>query len=57
MNYTGLLWAMLFDFLIWSYKPGMPVYAGGLIVVTSNLFILYRENRVRLRLLEHKTAA
>lgn len=46
LNYTGLIWASLFDIALWGVVPGWPVFAGGLIVTSSNLFILWRE-RVR----------
>lgn len=43
LSYVGLLWATLLDVLIWSYVPGWPVFAGGAIIISANLFILYRE--------------
>lgn len=42
-NYTGLIWATLFDITIWAKLPGWPVLVGGAIIISSNLFILYRE--------------
>jgi len=42
-NYTGLIWATLFDITIWAKIPGWPVLLGGSIIISSNLFILYRE--------------
>jgi len=42
-NYTGLIWATLFDVMIWSYIPGYPVFLGGAIIIVSNLYILHRE--------------
>lgn len=44
-NYTGLIWATSFDLIIWHYVPGWPVFAGGGIIIASNLFILWREHR------------
>ncbi len=57
MNYTGLIWALLFDLIVWSYVPGWPVIAGGIIVVASNLFILFRERKKQETLLKHQTVA
>lgn len=57
LNYTGLLWAVLFDFLIWTYTPGWPVFTGGAIVIACNLFILYRERKAGKSLLKHQTMA
>ena len=42
-NYTGLIWATLFDITIWAKLPGWPVIVGGAIIIASNLFIIYRE--------------
>lgn len=47
MNYTGLIWATLFDITIWAKVPGWPVFAGGAVIITSSLFIVYRENRAK----------
>ncbi len=47
LNYTGLIWATGFDILIWSYIPGWPVFLGGTIIIGSNLFIIYREHRLK----------
>lgn len=49
LNYTGLIWALLFDMLIWSYVPGWPVFFGGAVVIASNLFILHREQAAQRR--------
>ena len=42
-NYTGLIWASLFDILIWNVVPGWPVFTGGAIIMVSNFYILHRE--------------
>jgi len=44
LNYTGLIWATGFDILIWKYIPGWPVFIGGAIIISSSLFIIYREH-------------
>ena len=43
--YTMLIWAVAFDFLFWGRLPGGNVLLGATIVIASNMFILYRENR------------
>jgi len=45
LNYTGLIWATLFDITIWAKLPEWPVYVGGTIIIASSLFIIYRENK------------
>lgn len=42
-NYTGIIWATLFGFLIWGHLPGLPVLLGGGIVIACNVFIVQRE--------------
>lgn len=42
-NYTGLIWATIFDITIWAKIPSWPVLVGGAIIISSNLFILHRE--------------
>lgn len=43
-NYTGLVWAVLFDVFIWGYIPGWPVFLGSAIIISSKLFIIWREH-------------
>ncbi|MFI4988246.1 MAG: DMT family transporter [Alphaproteobacteria bacterium] len=47
-NYAGLIWACLFGYAIWGDIPGPGTLLGGLIVIASGLYILYRETRRRL---------
>ncbi len=42
-GYSGLIWASGFDILFWGYVPGASIYAGGAIIVLSNLYIGHRE--------------
>lgn len=43
LNYTGIIWATGLDIFIWNYIPGWPVFIGGGVIITSSLFIIYRE--------------
>jgi drug/metabolite transporter (DMT)-like permease len=45
LTYTMILWASLFDYIIWDHKPTWNMLAGALIIVGSNLFILWRERQ------------
>jgi drug/metabolite transporter (DMT)-like permease len=45
-NYSGIIWATLFGWLFWNEFPTATILAGGLIVITSNVFIVYREQRL-----------
>lgn len=44
-NYSGIIWATIFGWFVWSDWPTMPIWIGGGIVIASNLFILWRESR------------
>ncbi len=46
-NYTAMIWAALFGWLIWSELPTPALLAGGSIVMASGLYILYRETHRR----------
>lgn len=45
-EYTSLVWAMLFGYLVWGDIPTVSVVTGAVIIVTSGLYVLHRE-RVR----------
>lgn len=45
LNYTGIIWATLFGFIFWDHLPTESFFIGALIIILSNLFILYREHR------------
>src|SRR5262249_9349450 len=41
-EYTALLWAILFGYLIWDQIPDLPLMIGAVIVVCSGLYIVHR---------------
>lgn len=45
LSYTGIVWATLFGFIFWQHLPTWSVFAGAFIIVASNIYILWRENR------------
>lgn len=45
-NYSGIIWAALFGFLFWNEWPTIYIWVGGGIVIASNIFILYREQKL-----------
>ncbi len=46
MDYTGLIWATLFGFVLFGVLPGWATWAGAPFVIGSGLYIVWRE-RVR----------
>lgn len=46
-NYSSIVWAMLFGWLIWNDWPLPIVLAGSFVVVASNVLIAWRESRLK----------
>ena len=46
-NYSGIVWATLFGWLIWNDWPMPQVFAGAFVVIASNALIIWRESRGR----------
>ena len=44
-NYTGILWAILFDSLIWNVSPFINTLIGGVIITISGIYIFHRETK------------
>ena len=42
-EYTGMLWASLFGWLVFGDLPTAPVLAGAMVIIGSGLYILHRE--------------
>lgn len=45
-NYSGIIWATLFGWLIWNEFPLPAVMAGASIVIVSNFLMIWREARL-----------
>lgn len=50
ISYTMMIWAILFDYLIWDVAPTKMLILGASIIVGSNLVIIWRENKIKKRL-------
>ncbi|MDA1062997.1 MAG: DMT family transporter [Proteobacteria bacterium] len=46
-NYSGIIWATLFGWLIWNDWPLPLVFVGATVVIASNILIIWRESRRR----------
>ncbi len=44
-NYSGIIWATIFGWMIWSDWPAHTIWIGGGIVIASNIFIIWRESQ------------
>jgi drug/metabolite transporter (DMT)-like permease len=47
INYSSIVWAILFGWLVWNDWPLPIVFAGATIVIASNLLIIWREKNLR----------
>jgi drug/metabolite transporter (DMT)-like permease len=45
-NYSGIVWATLFGWMIWNEWPMPTVIAGAAVVIASNILIIWRESRL-----------
>ncbi|HEY7690298.1 MAG TPA: DMT family transporter [Dongiaceae bacterium] len=49
LDYTGMIWAILFGFWVWGDVPTWIVLAGAAVVICSTIYIVRREALVRQR--------
>ena len=47
-EFTYILWAVVFGYLFWNEIPGATTFIGILVLVSSNLYIWYRERQIGL---------
>lgn len=45
IGYLNLLWAVIFDAMIWGYLPSIYIFIGATIIIGSNIYILWQEQR------------
>ena len=44
MDYSSLLWATLYGWLLFGALPGLPTWIGAPIIIGSGLYIVWREH-------------
>jgi drug/metabolite transporter (DMT)-like permease len=44
-DYTALIWASLFGWLVWGEIPGPWTYAGAAVIIGTGIYIVFRETR------------
>nr|WP_272214437.1 DMT family transporter [Marinicella sp. W31]MDC2880046.1 DMT family transporter [Marinicella sp. W31] len=45
LDYTGLIWATLFGWLIWRESPDAMTFFGSAIIIASGVFTILRQKR------------
>lgn len=46
-NYSSIVWAALFGWMIWNEWPAATVITGAVIVIASNMLMIWRESRLQ----------
>lgn len=46
-NYTGIIWAIIFDYIIWNSSPVFTTIAGGIIITIAGVYIFRRESKLK----------
>ncbi|MBX2879329.1 MAG: DMT family transporter [Granulosicoccus sp.] len=44
LEYTTVLWAVLFDILIWNHVAGGATWLGAVVIILSGLYVIHREH-------------
>lgn len=45
LEYTGVVWAILFDYLIWQVSPAAATILGAVIIIASGMYVMHRERK------------
>ena len=46
-KYSGIIWAIIFDIIIWDLSPIFSTIVGGLIITLSGIYIFQRETKAK----------
>lgn len=49
LDYTHMLWAVIYGYIFWGHLPGAGTWAGTAVIVGSGLYIIYREHGLKMR--------
>lgn len=49
LDYTAMVWAVLYGWWIWGELPDQRTWVGAAIIITAGLFVLFRESRAARR--------
>jgi len=47
LEYTALIWSLIFDFVLFQLTPVLAVLIGAAIVIAANIYIAHREHKLR----------
>jgi drug/metabolite transporter (DMT)-like permease len=46
-NYTGLIWAVIFGYLVWHEQPTPHIVYGATIVMVAGIYLAWKERRLQ----------
>ena len=46
IDYTHMIWAVVYGYIFWGHLPGKTTWVGTAIIVASGLYIIFREHRI-----------
>ncbi len=49
IDYTHMIWAVIYGYVFWGHLPGFNTWIGTTVIVSSGLYIIFREHRVKQR--------
>lgn len=49
IDYTHMIWAVIYGYIFWGHLPGTPTWVGTGVIVGSGLYIIFREHRINRR--------
>jgi len=49
IDYTHMIWAVIYGYIFWGHLPGISTWIGTAVIVTSGLYIIFREHRINKR--------
>ena len=49
LDYTHMIWAVIFGYIFWGHLPGISTWIGTVIIIGSGLYIIFREHRLNRR--------
>ncbi|MBO6727243.1 MAG: DMT family transporter [Rhizobiaceae bacterium] len=47
LDYTAMVWATAFGWLIWQEVPDGPTFVGAAVIIASGLYVIWREHKLR----------
>ena len=49
IDYTHMIWAVVYGYIFWGHLPGTTTWFGTAIIVGSGMYIIFREHRINRR--------